>query len=235
MVKSLVPIGQKTAVRFVFLDVISTSKEYQPICYVEEELAELEWAPRPVLMTDDMANFIGMSCRCAYCKKPISSSLARCTCGKQPPDRIYVEFNKEHHSLTFNGIFDALFRKVKATRKQANRKEKLINAGHFTKSQIAQLLGVQDGLCFYCACSLINEQGKTICHVDHHVSLLDGGKNEISNLVLACPTCNLRKGAEDVSIFIRRRNKEIAFDRKEKAIAIRKKVKAYKKKIEVKS
>jgi len=34
-------------------------------------------------------------------------------------------------------------------------------------------------------------------HVDHYIPLSRGGKHEVSNLVIACQTCNLRKHAKD--------------------------------------
>lgn len=34
-------------------------------------------------------------------------------------------------------------------------------------------------------------------HIDHYVPLSKGGKHEISNLVIACPKCNIRKNAKD--------------------------------------
>jgi 5-methylcytosine-specific restriction endonuclease McrA len=33
-------------------------------------------------------------------------------------------------------------------------------------------------------------------HVDHRVPLSRGDSNDISNIVLACPHCNLSKGAK---------------------------------------
>lgn len=34
-------------------------------------------------------------------------------------------------------------------------------------------------------------------HVDHYVPLSKGGKHEVSNLVISCPRCNLKKNAKD--------------------------------------
>lgn len=230
MAECLIPIGQKTAVKFVFLDTFITSKEYQPLSYVEEEHASGYIFSAPVLMTDEMANFISTNCRCFYCKASIPSSLARCKCGGQSSVRIIVEFLKEQYLGLFNEVLQGLHHRIAATRKLTNRKEKLVNAGQFTKGQIAQLLVVQEGLCFYCAGTLFRS-GKNRFHVDHYVSLLNGGSNEISNLVLACPACNLQKGGEDPNAFIKRKSAEIEISQKEKTKTIRKNVKAYKKQI----
>lgn len=47
-------------------------------------------------------------------------------------------------------------------------------------------------VCYWCNCKC-----KTKYHVDHYTPLSKGGKHEVSNLVIACPTCNLRKSAKD--------------------------------------
>lgn len=46
--------------------------------------------------------------------------------------------------------------------------------------------------CYWCGI-----QCKTEYHVDHYEPLARGGKHEIANLVIACPTCNLKKNASD--------------------------------------
>lgn len=48
------------------------------------------------------------------------------------------------------------------------------------------------GLCAYCVKPLPPN-----FHVDHVVPLSKGGTNERSNLVAACPSCNLRKSDKD--------------------------------------
>lgn len=47
-------------------------------------------------------------------------------------------------------------------------------------------------VCYWCAVKC-----KTKYHVDHYKPLSRGGRHEVSNLVIACPTCNLRKNAKD--------------------------------------
>jgi 5-methylcytosine-specific restriction endonuclease McrA len=47
-------------------------------------------------------------------------------------------------------------------------------------------------VCYWCGVKC-----KTKYHVDHYRALSKGGKHEVSNLVIACPTCNLRKSAKD--------------------------------------
>lgn len=47
-------------------------------------------------------------------------------------------------------------------------------------------------VCYWCGVKC-----KRKYHVDHYKPLSKGGKHEVSNLVIACPTCNLRKNAKD--------------------------------------
>lgn len=46
-------------------------------------------------------------------------------------------------------------------------------------------------------CHWCGEKCKRKYHVDHYMPLSKGGRHEVSNLVIACPTCNLRKNAKD--------------------------------------
>jgi 5-methylcytosine-specific restriction endonuclease McrA len=52
----------------------------------------------------------------------------------------------------------------------------------------------QDGRCFYCGADL----DPAAMHVDHVRPYAKGGPTRLANLVAACPSCNLRKGAKDV-------------------------------------
>lgn len=45
--------------------------------------------------------------------------------------------------------------------------------------------------CFYCGCCCDESY-----HIDHYIPLSKGGKHEIENLRISCPTCNLRKSAK---------------------------------------
>lgn len=47
-------------------------------------------------------------------------------------------------------------------------------------------------VCYWCNTKCADEY-----HIDHYQPLSRGGEHRISNLVIACPTCNLRKNAKD--------------------------------------
>lgn len=60
--------------------------------------------------------------------------------------------------------------------------------GAHTATDIQAQYKRQNGKCYYCG----QKVGKNY-HVDHIVPLSRGGSNGPENLVIACPTCNLRK------------------------------------------
>lgn len=70
--------------------------------------------------------------------------------------------------------------------------------GTYTAEQIQGLLIRQCHRCYYCSAKFEHKNGKYIYHIDHTFPLSrasgDDPINDISYLVLACPTCNIRKG-----------------------------------------
>ena len=63
-----------------------------------------------------------------------------------------------------------------------------------TPRDIRRMWSRQRGCCAYCGRSLPNGY-----HVDHVIPVSRGGRNSVGNLVIACPECNLSKGARFVS------------------------------------
>lgn len=59
--------------------------------------------------------------------------------------------------------------------------------GIFTAKEVDDLLQVQDNECHYCGNDLDD------FHRDHKIPLVRGGRNDIVNIALACPPCNLKK------------------------------------------
>lgn len=83
------------------------------------------------------------------------------------------------------------------------RIRKLEAGGTFTAKQVRRLFDLQKGHCWWCGpgCEVDLTKGY---HIDHRVPLSKGGSNNISNIVLACPKCNLSKGAKLPTDFIGR-------------------------------
>ena len=68
--------------------------------------------------------------------------------------------------------------------------------GTATAEQIKARFQYHENSCYYCG---DNESG---LHVEHRIPLSRGGSNWPSNLVPACPTCNLSKGTKTEKEFI---------------------------------
>jgi hypothetical protein len=70
----------------------------------------------------------------------------------------------------------------------------------FGKKKIQMLREIQSNTCAYCDQNLLNY------HIDHVIPLSFGGTNNIGNLVLACPPCNLKAGSKVFPSFIAKRS-----------------------------
>lgn len=80
-------------------------------------------------------------------------------------------------------------RALKAVRERTRRARAFNAPGTHTVDDVDALRRDQRD-CLYCDVPLGGDS-----HVDHFVPLAKGGSNDPSNLVLACPTCNMRKHA----------------------------------------
>jgi 5-methylcytosine-specific restriction endonuclease McrA len=111
---------------------------------------------------------------------------------KSDYDRQYRLKNKDHLDLIKSEwrkrnsfLVDMIQRNYKA-RRRAQEGE-----GDATR-KIKEWAQSQKKICYWCGvgCS-------ANFHIDHYVPLSRGGKHEISNLVIACKACNLKKNAKD--------------------------------------
>jgi len=149
-------------------------------------------------MPIDLVTFIHEYCCCTYCGRSISQELSRCVCDK--PNRLHLEvtFPDEIYFSIFRPIIEREQRRLK----QILRKRRTAdNGGTFTLDDIDALHEQQDGLCFYCGVTIGKRKNETAFETDHYESLQNGGGNDIFNIVLACVTCNRKKGALYGDIF----------------------------------
>lgn len=90
------------------------------------------------------------------------------------------------------GLMADQVREDLAARGHVRRARKRAASGRFTAAQVRALYARQRGRCAWCAASLADG-----FHRDHRVPLALGGANDITNIDLLCPGCNVRKGAKD--------------------------------------
>lgn len=82
------------------------------------------------------------------------------------------------------------------------RAQKVAAGGSYTAQQIQEQLKRQRYQCYYAACGFAKfekKNGQYVYHIEHTIPLSRteaGPRNEISHIVLACPSCNLQKGAK---------------------------------------
>lgn len=99
-----------------------------------------------------------------------------------------------------------LFRR-ESTRQQQFKRLRLLReaGGRHTAAQIRELLRLQEGHCYYCFAGLLTQTGRPSYHRDHFEPVEYGGSDSISNIVLACASCNINKRACDGESFKRSR------------------------------
>lgn len=76
------------------------------------------------------------------------------------------------------------------------------NGGRYNGDDLKLLFEKQDGKCFYCGELIYSSFDKEL-HVDHKIPLSRGGKNDISNIALACSKCNLSKHTQTAEEFLK--------------------------------
>lgn len=73
--------------------------------------------------------------------------------------------------------------------------------GHIiSRHEIGMLLCIQDARCVYCQ-KLFNDNKY---HIDHKIAISKGGNNDIDNIQLLCPTCNMKKSVTSHHDYIKR-------------------------------
>lgn len=169
----------------------------------------------------DVAEMIARHGRCHFCGAEVSPTLTRCACGspKNKGLSVVVDFPIE--------FTDELNEMVRKDSKRARELRLRRNGGSHTQEELAELLVVQEGRCYYCCVEFEVSNGKPQYHRDHYTSLLHDGSDDIFNLVLACPTCNRDKKEEHGDRYKDKALKRIDAEAKKKLVAIRKAVRAY--------
>ena len=102
--------------------------------------------------------------------------------------RKWLDNNRVKHNISVS-LWAKTHRIARRTHWQNYKARKLKNGGIFTKQEIDNLMKIQQGKCVNCQCDISKKY-----HIDHIMPLSLGGRNDIKNLQLLCPHCNLVKG-----------------------------------------
>ncbi len=89
--------------------------------------------------------------------------------------RAYVKTHLAEHNARWHR-YDARKRQAKGT---------------YTAQEVSEQFDRQKGRCYWCSKKL--DKKKRTYHVDHVIPLTRGGSNDISNVVIACPHCNMSR------------------------------------------
>lgn len=143
-------------------------------------------------ITPDVIDFIVAKCTCACCGSRIEVSLAPCACGRVSENWDGVELAAVYPRQELAEEVKRLYARQKGRLGRALRSIAIkTNGGKITAEEKSGLFGAQEGLCFYCGDSLIDQDGGNRYHCDHFVALVNGGRGDLENSVLACTRCNL--------------------------------------------
>lgn len=149
---------------------------------------------------------------CAHCRQRVDDLEEHMACGtataetrKKPlPARLYLP-------ARYGYSLQRIAFRERTQRWSFQRKVRVESAsGSHTREEIMVLRQLQEDRCFYCFASLLGPGGgmngpsePVTCHKDHFSPLRREGTNFISNIVLACPSCNSSKGEQDGMAFLR--------------------------------
>ena len=86
--------------------------------------------------------------------------------------------------------------------------------GSYTRDEVWQMYEDQGGLCAYCETPLFGS-----FQVEHMIPIARGGRNDWSNIAIACKDCNQSKHAKTVEEFMRRKARETVNREREGEVA----------------
>ena len=109
----------------------------------------------------------------------------------------YAEDNKEKIADWYKNIWlKSESGRFSSITSQATRRARVKQAkGRFTKLDINDLFSSQGGKCYYC-----RDKSNSL-QIEHMTPLSRGGRNDVSNICLACAPCNLKKHTKTAEEF----------------------------------
>jgi len=115
--------------------------------------------------------------------------------------RYYIK-NREK-VLERQRIYDKINGDKKVIRNHVRRAKQKGSFGNYTSIDIKVMIEAQGYQCLYCKIEL-EMHGDNKYHIDHRMPLTLGGANDISNIQILCPKCNMRKGRTCPDVYEKR-------------------------------
>lgn len=163
---------------------------------------------------------------CTACGRPAPCRLDVCECGHIPKHggTLEVTISDRAAEPRFDKLVAQLLDRAKPT---IRRLRLAASPSTLTEAEVNMLLAWQRNMCFYCGLQFPVETGKTIFRRDHVLALVHAGATSIENTVLACVSCNSRKGSSDAMLFSRRMARARALEDKPAYAAMRRSFRRY--------
>lgn len=114
---------------------------------------------------------------------------------KRKQSALYRENNKDK-IINYRKIYNKTLSCKVSKKTYKHKRRELENKGNLTHSELLNLEKSKSN-CYWCNCKIIGSN----YHIDHYMPLSKGGEHTLSNLVVSCPSCNLRKGNKDPIAF----------------------------------
>jgi hypothetical protein len=120
----------------------------------------------------------------------------------------HLQLQRHEHHIANRERLCALSREwaknnpIKRRLNEHNRRARVKgNGGTFTFKELNEQFERQEGFCNYCG-GLLYASFDNDVHIDHMTPISRGGSNDISNIVLSCAPCNLKKGSKTAEEFL---------------------------------
>ena len=108
----------------------------------------------------------------------------------------WYQLNKERAKAT-KKEYNKIYKTTESYRlsnkiQRIKRRKQLKNTKNQVTSKVLKEIIDKSSNCYWC-----NKPLKYDYHIDHYIPLSKGGEHTITNLVISCPDCNLKKHAKD--------------------------------------
>jgi len=156
-------------------------------------------------MSESLLNYVLKNASCTRCLEKVGNIAHLHTCERaaktdsqwsSAPNRMcYVPSEQADE-------FPKLWSKERARQRSFDRTSKLRKIPLPPEGILFQLKAQQENRCYYCFNEFDTNSSIFKPHLDHFVSVANGGSNSIFNLVYACARCNREKFGQDGEQFI---------------------------------